>query len=61
MQNERIVSYSMVLYNQFKGIDLNGGVKAHTYSFISKAFLLYFPTGIFYGRFLTPTPPYVTW
>ena len=29
MQNERIVSRGMILYNQFKGTDLNGGVKAH--------------------------------
>lgn len=59
----------MVLYTQVRKQVLTGWVKAHTYSrevsqlLISKAFLLYFPTGIFFNRFLIPVPRIVppTW
>lgn len=56
------ISCCMVLYTQVRKQVLTGGVKAHTYSRevsqlpISKAFLLYFPMGIFSSRFLTPIP-----
>ena len=62
MQNKLSISCGVVFYNQFRGTNLNSGVKAHTYSrevsqlSISKAFLLYFPMGIFSDRFLTPIP-----
>ena len=56
------ISCCMVLYTQARKQVLAGGVKAHTYSRevsqlpISKAFLLYFPMGIFSDRFPTPIP-----
>jgi len=56
------ISCCMVLYNQAKGIILSRWGKAHTYDrkvsqlSISKAFLLYFPMGLFSDRFPTPIP-----